>query len=159
MPRKQAIRRRMHSGIVDSSKNCAGRDFKRDTSTAGRTRARTHKSSLMTTRCPICADSRPNSASQRNDAKCQQPTATVALHKVRTVSPLYHSPSAKLSLGESRSASPSGYQGVCEKSKAFSRLFAAASRLPRGAKSQRVSMNFKIEVVSYVVLSTKRRLA
>jgi hypothetical protein len=32
-PRKQAIRRRMHSGIVDSSKNCAGRDFKRDPST------------------------------------------------------------------------------------------------------------------------------
>src|SRR6266404_8458853 len=56
-------------------------------------------------------------------------------------------------------SSPSEYQGVCEKSKAFSRLFAAASRLPRGAKSQRVSMNFKIEVVSYVVLSTKRRLA
>ena len=76
-----------------------------------------------------------------------------------SVSPLYHSASARLSLGESRSASPSEYQGVCKKSKAFSRLFAAASRLPRGAKSQRVSMNFKIDVVSYVVLSTKRRLA
>ena len=94
--------------------------------------------------------------------KCQQPTATVALHKVPTLtaSPRYATfPSARLSLGESRSASPSEYQGVCEKSKAFSRLFAAASRLPRGAKSQRVSINFKIEVVSYVVLSTKRRLA
>jgi hypothetical protein len=93
---------------------------------------------------------------------CQQPTATVALHKVPTLtaSPRYATfPSARLSLGESRSASPSEYQGVCEKSKAFSRLFAAASRLPRGAKSQRVSINFKIEVVSYVVLSTKRRLA
>jgi hypothetical protein len=33
MPRKQAIRRRMHSGRLDSSKNCAGRDFKRDPST------------------------------------------------------------------------------------------------------------------------------
>ena len=76
-----------------------------------------------------------------------------------SVSPLYHSSSARLSLGESRSAWPPEYQGVCEKSKAFTRLFAAASRLPRGAKSQRVSMNFKIEVVSYVVLSTKRRLA
>jgi hypothetical protein len=32
MPRKQAIRRRMHSGIADSSKNCAG-DFKRHPST------------------------------------------------------------------------------------------------------------------------------
>jgi len=33
MPRKQAIRRRMHSGRLNSSKNCAGRDFKRDPST------------------------------------------------------------------------------------------------------------------------------
>jgi hypothetical protein len=39
-----------------------------------RSRARTHKSSLIATRCPICADSGPNSASQRNDAKCQEPT-------------------------------------------------------------------------------------
>jgi hypothetical protein len=38
--------------------------------------------------------------------------------------------------------------GVCEKSKALNRLLAAASRLPRGANCQRVSMNFKIEVVS-----------
>jgi hypothetical protein len=30
MPRKQAI---LHSGRLDSSKNCAGRDFKRDPST------------------------------------------------------------------------------------------------------------------------------
>jgi len=37
---------------------------------------------------------------------------------------------------------------VCEKSKALSRLFAAASRLPRGANCQRVSMNFRIETVS-----------
>ena len=32
MPGKQAIRGRMHSGKADSSKNCAGRDFKRDRS-------------------------------------------------------------------------------------------------------------------------------
>jgi len=37
---------------------------------------------------------------------------------------------------------------VCEKSKALSRLFAAASRLPRGANCQRVSMSFRIETVS-----------
>jgi hypothetical protein len=43
MPRKQAIRGRMHSGIVDSSKNCAGRDFKTDASAPGRIRMRTHK--------------------------------------------------------------------------------------------------------------------
>ena len=32
MPGKQAIRRRMHSGRLDSSKNCADRKFKRDPS-------------------------------------------------------------------------------------------------------------------------------
>ena len=39
-------------------------------------------------------------------------------------------------------------RGVSEKSKAFRRLFAAASRLPRGARFHRVSMSFKIETVS-----------
>ena len=37
---------------------------------------------------------------------------------------------------------------VCEKSKALSRLFAAASRLPRGDSCQRVSMNLRIDTVS-----------
>jgi hypothetical protein len=32
MPGKQATRRRMDSSIADSSKNCAGREFKRDRS-------------------------------------------------------------------------------------------------------------------------------
>jgi hypothetical protein len=32
MPRKQAIRRRMYSGRLNSSKICAGRDFKQDPS-------------------------------------------------------------------------------------------------------------------------------
>ena len=32
MPEKQAIRRRMHSGRVDSSKNCADSSFERDMS-------------------------------------------------------------------------------------------------------------------------------
>ena len=45
--------------------------FGPETQTAGFAGARTHKSSLIATRCPICADSGPNSASQRNDAKCQ----------------------------------------------------------------------------------------
>ena len=40
-----------------------------------RTRARPHKSSLIATRCQICADSGPNSASQRNDAKCHKQTS------------------------------------------------------------------------------------
>jgi hypothetical protein len=43
--------------------------------TSSVTRAHTHKSSLIAARCPICADSGPNSASQRNDAKCQKRTS------------------------------------------------------------------------------------
>jgi hypothetical protein len=102
---------------------------------------------------PLLPQHRTSAEARATPALCQQPKANVALHKVPTLtaSPRYTTPPPP--------GSPSASQGVCEKSKAFSRLFAAASRLPRGAKSQRVSMNFKIEVVSYVVLSTKRRLA
>jgi hypothetical protein len=102
---------------------------------------------------PLYPTKQTSTVATARSVSCQQPKATVALHKVPTLtaSPRYTTPPPP--------GSPSASQGVCEKSKAFSRLFAAASRLPRGAKSQRVSMNFKIEVVSYVVLSTKRRLA
>ena len=102
---------------------------------------------------PLLPQHRTSAEARATPALCQQPKATVALHKVPTLtaSPRYTTPPPP--------GSPSASQGVCEKSKALSRLFAPASRLPRGAKSQRVSMNFKIEVVSYVVLSTKRRLA
>jgi hypothetical protein len=74
MLRKQAVRRRMHPGIADSSKNCAGRDFKRDRSAGWKDQGGTHKSSVMATQRPICAGSGPNYASQRNDAKCHKRT-------------------------------------------------------------------------------------
>jgi hypothetical protein len=59
----------------------------------------------------------------------------------------------------SREAGPgrrcSVLRGPCfvllHRSNAFTRLFAAASRLPSGGSSQRVSMSFRIEVVSYCV--------
>src|SRR6266478_2921796 len=41
----------------------------------------------MTTRCPICADSRQNSASRRNDAKCQERKLLEALAKDRRPGP------------------------------------------------------------------------
>src|SRR5262249_48823637 len=52
-----------------------------------------------------------------------------------------------------------GLTTVDGKVTAFIRLFTLASRVPSGGRFQRVSMNFKIEVVSYWVWSMKPRLA